>query len=141
MSMFYCANIRKPSSRAISPVPPGSNWLKLKEYTVLDIGGSKLPERLISELETKLLWKQGEFQKDRLLPASVLHNDVGLKMWEQMNRQPSYYQTNDEIVLLEHDSQGIVKYFQKECCLIDLGAGYVVGRITWHPLQILLHGS
>jgi uncharacterized SAM-dependent methyltransferase len=94
-----------------------------KKETVHDIGGSKLESCLLKELQNKLLWHEGPYQKDRLLPASVLHDDAGLQMWAEMNRQPNYYQTNDEIGLLNENSKDLAARIGVGCCLVDLGSG------------------
>jgi hypothetical protein len=91
--------------------------------SVLDIGGSKLVNSMKSELETKLLWKHGRFQNDRLLPASVMHDDVGLKMWRDLTHLPNYYQTGDEIKLLQQNSGELAEHLARTWTLIDLGCG------------------
>lgn len=78
---------------------------------------------LTSEVERKFLWKNGQFQQHRLLPASVLHDDKGLKMWRGMTRLPQYYQTRDEIEMLQENGEELVKQIGGSHCLIDLGCG------------------
>ena len=78
---------------------------------------------LKSELEQKLLWKYGPFQKHRLLPASVMHDEEGLKMWRGMTRLPQYYQTRDEIELLSQNGEDLVRNLKGVKCLFDLGCG------------------
>jgi len=93
---------------------------------VIDIGGSRIQETLKKELQRKLLWSLGRFQKHRLLPASVLHDDVGLTMWQSINRLPEYYQTRDEIELLKRNGQELAQYLEDGVTLVDLGSGYVI---------------
>jgi uncharacterized SAM-dependent methyltransferase len=76
-----------------------------------------------SELETKFLWEHGQFQEHRLIPASVLHDDIGLTMWKELNSLPNYYQTRDEIELLEENSGELAEHLTKAWTLIDLGCG------------------
>lgn len=89
----------------------------------MDIGGSKLVSSIKSELETKFLWKHGRFQNDRLLPASLMHDDVGLKMWRDITLLPNYYQTGDEIELLQQNSGELAEHLARAWSLIDLGCG------------------
>jgi uncharacterized SAM-dependent methyltransferase len=82
-----------------------------------------MKDTLLEELETKFLWKQGKFQETRLLPASVLHDEKGLTMWSTITSLPNYYQTDDEIELLEQNSQDLVKSLSGIETLVDLGCG------------------
>lgn len=77
---------------------------------------------LKTEIEQKFLWKHGQFQDHRLLPASVLHDDKGLKMWRGLTRLPQYYQTRDEIELLQENGPELVKQLGAHS-LLDLGCG------------------
>jgi len=92
---------------------------------VIDIGGSQMSGSLRSELDQKLLWKQGQFQAHRLLPASIIHDEKGLKMWRAITRLPDYYQTRDEIQLLRQNGRELAKAMEGRTNLIDLGCGYV----------------
>jgi len=85
-------------------------------------------DTLKSELERKFLWKYGRFQKNRLLPASVLHDDKGLDMWRTMTRLPDYYQTRDEIELLKVNGEDIAMSLGDVDILLDLGCGYVFSQ-------------
>jgi uncharacterized SAM-dependent methyltransferase len=78
---------------------------------------------LKDELEKKLIWKHGLFQKHRLLPASVLHDEKGLKMWKGITRLPQYYQTRDEIDLLGENGEELVRSLKDVNTLFDLGCG------------------
>lgn len=109
-------------SDAHSPLSDNSDAHAFAE-SVMDIGGSKLVDSMKSELETKLLWKNGRFQNDRLLPASVMHDDVGLKMWRELTHLPNYYQTRDEIELLQQNSGELAEHLVRAWTLIDLGCG------------------
>jgi uncharacterized SAM-dependent methyltransferase len=75
------------------------------------------------ELEKKFLWKNGKFQRERVMPASVLHDEKGLEMWQLMNRLPGYYQTRDEIELLEKNGKELVEHLENGVALVDLGSG------------------
>jgi uncharacterized SAM-dependent methyltransferase len=74
-------------------------------------------------MERKFLWKNGMFQSYRLMPSSVLHDENGLKMWKVMNRLPDYYQTKDEIELLETNGKELAKRLEDGVTLVDLGSG------------------
>ena len=78
---------------------------------------------LKDELNQKLIWKYGPFQRHRLLPASVLHDENGLKMWKEITRLPRYYQTRDEIELLGENGEELVRSLKDVKTLFDLGCG------------------
>jgi uncharacterized SAM-dependent methyltransferase len=80
-------------------------------------------DSLKDELQQKLLWNHGMFQSNRLLPASVLHDERGLKMWRGMTKLPQYYQTRDEIELLGQNREELVKSLKDVGSLFDLGCG------------------
>jgi 4-dimethylallyltryptophan N-methyltransferase len=90
---------------------------------VIDIGGGRLDGTCKAEIEKKLLWKWGQFQEDRVLPSSVLHDDEGLMMWGDMTRLPQYYQTKDEIELLQQNGADLAGSLSTTAALIDLGCG------------------
>jgi len=90
---------------------------------VIDIGGSQMSDSLRSEIDQKLLWKNGPFQKDRLLPASVIHDEKGLQIWRAITKLPDYYQTRDEIQLLRQNGRELAKAMEGCANLIDLGCG------------------
>jgi uncharacterized SAM-dependent methyltransferase len=89
----------------------------------MDIGGSTIKDALLGELNEKLLWKAGRFQEDRLMPASVLHDERGLIMWSTITSMSRYYQTKDEIELLHRNNQDLIKSLVGIETLIDLGCG------------------
>jgi hypothetical protein len=114
----------KTTSRAPSPESvDGHDW---HAGITFDIGGSTIKDTLLEELTKKFLWKEGQFQEDRLLPASVLHDEKGLVMWSTITSMPRYYQTNDEIELLHQNRDELVKSLAGIDTLIDLGCGYVI---------------
>lgn len=88
---------------------------------VLDIGGGRVPDRVSSKLKAKLTTKD---KFDRyLLPNMFFSDDRGLELWKDINRMPDYYQTRDEIELLERHGSNIASHFPNECTIIDLGCG------------------
>lgn len=106
--------------RPASPTTGRRTWL---DDAVIDIGGGNMQETLHMELDRKFLWKDGVFQAERVMPASVLHDEQGLKMWQQMNRLPNYYQTRDEIALLEENGNDLAELLEDGVALVDLGSG------------------
>jgi uncharacterized SAM-dependent methyltransferase len=59
----------------------------------------------------------------RLLPSPLLSDDEGLKLWSQITRMPKYYQTRDEIELLEQNGREVAEHIVPGCTLLDLGSG------------------
>jgi uncharacterized SAM-dependent methyltransferase len=87
---------------------------------------------MLDELKQKFLWQQGRTQADRVLPSSLLHNETGLRMWAQITQLPDYYQTDDEIDLLNTNGKELAQElgemlqdhnFNESLTLIDLGCG------------------
>ena len=71
-------------------------------------------------LEKRLLYKDPQ---QRLLPSMLLSDDEGLKLWSQITHLPNYYQTRDEIELLEENGKKVAEYIVPGCTLVDLGSG------------------
>jgi hypothetical protein len=88
---------------------------------VIDIGGSHLPDTLREMLERKLLKEDKPGQ--RLLPSALLSDDKGLRIWRQLTRLPDYYQTRNEIHLLEQYGSDIAQHMAPGSVVLDLGSG------------------
>jgi uncharacterized SAM-dependent methyltransferase len=88
---------------------------------VIDIGGSHLPDTLRAMLERKLLKEDRPGQ--HLLPSALLSDDKGLRYWRQLTHLIDYYQTRDEIHLLELYGQDIAQHMAPGSVMIDLGSG------------------
>lgn len=95
-------------------------------FTVKDIGGSKLPMLLNQLLKEQLTDPEGE---TRHLPALFFSDDTGLGMWSKITHLPMYYQTRDEIELLNTWGEDIVERLVSSAMeknglnVVDLGAG------------------
>lgn len=98
---------------------PSSN-ANLKIGEVLPISESTLSETFRQMLKVRLLT---DGTQSRLLPSPLLSDDEGLKLWSQITHMPRYYQTRDEIELLQQNSREIVKHIVPGCTLLDLGSG------------------
>jgi uncharacterized SAM-dependent methyltransferase len=88
---------------------------------VIDIGGSHLSDTFREMLERKLLKEDRPGQ--RLLPSALLSDDKGLDIWRQLTRLPDYYQTRDEIHLLEQHGSDIAQHMAPGSIVLDLGSG------------------
>lgn len=86
---------------------------------VIDIGGSQLSESLSSMLATRML----NPKQQCVLPSALLSDDNGSALWRQINRLPTYYQTSDEILLLELHGDEISELIEPGTVLLDLGCG------------------
>lgn len=53
----------------------------------------------------------------------LFSDDEGLRQWKQINRLPDYYQTRDEVELIEKYAEEIVKRIKPNSVVIDLGCG------------------
>ena len=88
--------------------------------TVIDIGGSNV-DAFRNMLEENLIGNNGK--QEHLLPSAMMGDDIGLHLWSRITYAPEYYQTRDEIELLEHHGSEIAKHIVAGCTLIDLGSG------------------
>lgn len=101
--------------------------LSLESFQVHDIGGSYLPQLQNILIEDQLF--KPENDEVRHLPALLFSDDKGLKMWSDITRLENYYQTSDEIELLETWGNEIVDELSGICksnnglFVVDLGAG------------------
>lgn len=91
----------------------------LPNVQIIDIGGSRLDESLRSMLVNHMLTPE----KQCVLPSALLSDDHGSFLWRDMNRMPDYYQTRDEIALLEAHGKDIADLIPPNTVLIDLGCG------------------
>lgn len=86
---------------------------------VIDIGGSRLDKSLGSMIASRML----DPTKQCVLPSALLSDDNGSSLWRQINRLPAYYQTSEEILLLELYGDEIADLIEPGTVLIDLGCG------------------
>ncbi|KAK5453479.1 hypothetical protein LTS15_006664 [Exophiala xenobiotica] len=94
--------------------PPGS---------VTDISGTSLSDEFLLMLQKRLL--QPDVSGRRFLPTAMLYNDSGMEIWQRITHLPTYYQTTDEIILLEHHGKDLAGYVQAGSVILDIGSGYV----------------
>ena len=90
-------------------------------WTVIDIGGGIMSHTLKSMMEKTFLVKDKE--QRRLLPPALLSDEAGLRIWRDITRLPNYYQTREEISLLNKHGREIASHVADGCILIDLGCG------------------
>jgi uncharacterized SAM-dependent methyltransferase len=72
-------------------------------------------------LQTRLFCKD---LQNRVLPSPLLSDYEGLKLWSQIIHMPKYYQTRDEIELLEQNASEVAEDITPGCSLLDIGSGY-----------------
>lgn len=61
--------------------------------------------------------------KPRVLPDELLYDDTGLAIWADVIFTKEFYQTADEIVLFEQNSEEIAQEMPLNSVMTDLGAG------------------
>jgi hypothetical protein len=115
-----CGLDRKAVNRSASPARKPRTW---RDDAVIDIGGGQMQQTLHAELDLKFLWKYGVFQAERVMPSSVLHDEQGLMIWPLITRLHNYYQTKDEIALLETHGVDLAMCLEDGVALVDLGCG------------------
>ncbi|KAL1835890.1 hypothetical protein VTJ49DRAFT_5911 [Mycothermus thermophilus] len=97
---------------------------------IIDIGGGRLKDSLRNMLIARML----DPTKQCVLPSALLSDDHGAMLWTKINRLPDYYQTRDEIALLEVHGKEIADVIPPDCLLIDIGCGD-----TRKVLPLLVH--
>ncbi|KAK3390089.1 hypothetical protein B0H63DRAFT_557112 [Podospora didyma] len=94
----------------------------LKSGTILDIGGSKL-ENATHQALTNVLAKATTTGTPITLPDEMLYDSTGHELWSQIIYHPDYYQTRDEISLLDSNGDDIASYINPGAVMLDIGAG------------------
>ncbi|RCI16836.1 hypothetical protein L249_2701 [Ophiocordyceps polyrhachis-furcata BCC 54312] len=89
---------------------------------VLDIGGSEMHEQINDRLR-RVLKATYSPQAKPTLPDELLYDDVGLPIWNEIIFTPEFYQTHDEMALLDAHGADIVSRLKPGVTVIDLGAG------------------
>ena len=94
--------------------------MALETGQVIDIGGSSLPSALVAMIYEQLF---NQSPTERLLSHLFMYDETGLALWAQATRLPNYYQSRDEIELLQLHGAEIADHIADGCCLMDLGSG------------------
>jgi EasF-like predicted methyltransferase len=99
-----------------------SNRTLPRHGTVLEIGGSKVFDKVRQRLEGILTREYDEHAKEAL-PDELLYDDIGLKIWAKIINKPAFYQTADEIAIFDQNASEIIEQLEPGVVIIDLGAG------------------
>jgi hypothetical protein len=91
--------------------------------TIIDIGGSLLPS-LLEDMTCDLFLKPASHSA-RTIPTELFYDCAGLQIWREIIRTKEYYQTMDEIQLLQHHGGEIAQWIMSGCMIVDMGSGYV----------------
>lgn len=59
------------------------------------------------------------------LPDELLYDDIGLPIWNEIVMTPEFYQTHEEVALLDAHGAEIAARTGPGVTLFDIGAGYV----------------
>ncbi|KAK5659445.1 hypothetical protein OQA88_646 [Cercophora sp. LCS_1] len=89
------------------------------ESRVVDVGGTRLQGSLQSMLMKRML----DPSKQCVLPSALLSDDIGSSLWRKINRLPDYYQTREEITLLDVYGDELADLIEPGTVLVDLGCG------------------
>ncbi|KAK6515742.1 hypothetical protein TWF281_004332 [Arthrobotrys megalospora] len=96
--------------------PP--NGKELPEFgTIIDIGGTRCMPAITEEL---LLHEPAG---RRILSVVTLSDYPGLQLWSKLTHSPTYYQTIDEILLLEKYASEIADFIVPGSIMVDIGSG------------------
>lgn len=111
------------TSRRLSIMAPEPSPDQLPDHgDVVDIGGSSLSIEVAQKLERALTANFGPMAIPSF-PDELLYDDVGLQIWGELIFTKDFYQTHDEIRLLDKHGRELVDRLEDGVVIIDLGAG------------------
>ncbi|POR34627.1 4-dimethylallyltryptophan N-methyltransferase [Tolypocladium paradoxum] len=89
---------------------------------VVDIGGSAMYGKVGDNLRRALMAvdNRGEMPT---LPDELLYDDIGLAIWNEIIFTDEFYQTHEEMALLDAHGADIIARVKPGVTMIDLGAG------------------
>ncbi|OLN86271.1 Ergothioneine biosynthesis protein 1-like protein 2 [Colletotrichum chlorophyti] len=98
---------------------------------VHDIGGGQMSSNILDNLRRVFAAASAYQDTDDYdgmaetptMPDELLYDDKGLAIWAKIIFTPEFYQTRDEIVLFEKNSDEIAAYIPENATMVDLGAG------------------
>lgn len=90
---------------------------------ILDIRKERTECSLAESLRTSI---KGTKDKGPCLPAMLLWNEKGLKLFEAVTHLDEYYLNHIEMDILEQRSEDIARKIRPKSMLIDLGSGQVL---------------
>jgi hypothetical protein len=108
------------STSSVFPSSLPHESVLLKVGTVVDINNSLLSKAMEAVFMEFVVLRSAD--EDRVMPTAFFVNDLGLQIWSQITKSPTYHQTNDEIKLLESYGADITNYIVAGSTLIDIGA-------------------
>lgn len=88
---------------------------------IYDIGGSRLRDILANNLRNAIM--RASPGRQRTFPSELFFYGDGLAKWCQITALPEFYQSWNEIELLEHHGADIVKEIMPGSTVIDMGCG------------------
>ncbi|KHO01710.1 ergot alkaloid biosynthetic protein B [Metarhizium album ARSEF 1941] len=93
---------------------------------IFDIGGSALGLRIRERLLAALRSTDKGGRKPKL-PAEILYDDEGLKLWGDIVNSKDFYQAADEASLLRQNGEEIARLIRDSGAkeIVDIGAGHV----------------
>ncbi|KAF2456602.1 histidine-specific methyltransferase [Lineolata rhizophorae] len=102
--------------------------------SIIDIGGSRLDSYTLGQLKSS--FTGARLRGDRpCLPDELLYDDAGLQIWSDIIYLPEYYQTRDEIAILERNGSEVGSLVKPRTTLFDIGAGDT--RKVAHLLDVI----
>ncbi|KAF3177853.1 hypothetical protein TWF788_007636 [Orbilia oligospora] len=94
------------------------NSTRLPEFgSIIDIGGTRCMPAITKEL---LLHEPAG---RRILSVVTLSDYPGLQLWSKLTHTPTYYQTSDEILLLQKHAVEISSSIVPGSVIVDIGSG------------------
>ena len=88
---------------------------------ILDVRRQQQDFSLLSELRKFLNLEDGSEKK---LPPTLLYDEKGLQLFEEITYLDEYYLTNAEIEVFEKHAEDIVQHVRPGSQLVELGSGY-----------------
>ncbi|KAK1520639.1 uncharacterized protein CCOS01_10758 [Colletotrichum costaricense] len=115
--------------------------------SVLDIGGGSMSSAILEDLQRVFAVAAkhentgiGGSVEVPTMPDELLYNDEGLAIWAEVIFTPEFYQTRDEMVLFEKNSEEMATvYIPNDATMIDLGAGDM-RKVNFLLKELAKHG-
>ena len=91
------------------------------QYKIIDIGGGEVHQWFNESLRE--LFYEHRNRRVPYVSSSFTSSDVGLEVWSEVTCLPDYYQTREEITLLQEWGAQVAGHIPRGASILDLGSG------------------
>lgn len=93
----------------------------MKSFEIVDIGGDQGLQQYYNKVLRKWFFRPKKGQVP-YISGSFTSSDLGLALWRKLSCLPDFYQTREEIALLQHWGREIANDIVPGSSIIDLGS-------------------